>query len=204
MLLSHSKKFVTIDIPKTGTRSLRETLLGSGFVDFVGSHLGHRKKFWQHAKAKYVKKCFHEMSLDWDSYYKYTVVRNPWDRYVSLLNYSFGPIKNKPNKLGFFEKESKTKEDFCDLLKRGSNFETQKDYITDEYGEIIVDQVSDFCNLQQEFDNFCGNVNIEKEKLKHSNLSEKVFSKDSLFNQESIDIIYEREKFIIDMMGYSF
>ena len=106
--------------------------------------------------------------------------------------------------MGVFKKESKTKEHFCDLLKRGSNFETQKDYITDEYGEIIVVQVSDFCNLQQEFDNFCGNVNIEKEKLKHSNLSEKVFSKDSLFNQESIDIIYEREKFIIDMMGYSF
>lgn len=204
MLLSHSKKFVTIDIPKTGTRSLRETLVDSGFVDFVGSHLGDRKKFWQHAKAKYVKKCFHEMDLDWDSYYKYTVVRNPWDRYVSLINYSFGLTKNKQNKKGLFKKESKTKEDFCNILKKHSVCETQKDFITDEHGEIIVDQVSDFYNLQQEFDNFCGNVNIEKTKLKHSNLSEKVFSKDSLFNQESIDIIYEREKFIIDMMGYTF
>jgi hypothetical protein len=35
-------------------------------------------------------------------------------------------------------------------------------------------------------------------------LIEKLVTKECLFNQESIDIIYEREKFVIDMMGYSF
>jgi hypothetical protein len=200
MLLSHSKKFVTIDIPKTGTRSLRETLLESGFVDFVGSHLGDRKKIWQHSEAKYIKKVFDESNLDWDSYYKYTVVRNPWDKYVSGINYSFESF----NRRGLFKTKSKMKQEFCDFLKRTRNFTTQKDYITDEHGEIIVDQVSNFDNLQQEFDGFCSNVNIKKTKLKHSNLSEKMVTKECLFNQESIDIIYEREKFVIDMMGYSF
>ena len=36
MLISHSHKFVTIDIPKTGTRSMRETLNPLGIIDVIG------------------------------------------------------------------------------------------------------------------------------------------------------------------------
>jgi len=44
MLISHKHKFITIDIPKTATRSLRETLLPQNIIDIVGSPLFHGNK----------------------------------------------------------------------------------------------------------------------------------------------------------------
>ena len=57
MLISHKHKFVTIDIPKTGTRSMRETLQPLGIIDIVGPQSAS-VGFWQHSTALEVKKYF--------------------------------------------------------------------------------------------------------------------------------------------------
>ena len=96
MLISHGHKFITIDIQKTGTRSMRATLMPSGIIDIVGRPdvKINDPGFSQHGTAQMCKKEFDRRYIEsvgtdwnWHEYFKYSIVRNPWKRYVSLLLY---------------------------------------------------------------------------------------------------------------------
>ena len=86
MILSHKYKFVTIDIPKTGTRSLRESLHPLGVIDECGK-ANFEAEFYQHDGAIRLKKQFKKNNWNWGCYFKFTVVRNPWARYFSFFKY---------------------------------------------------------------------------------------------------------------------
>ena len=85
MLISHSHKFITIDIPKTATRSLRETLVPQNVIDIVGEP---RKNvdFYQHGTAQQCLKSLRKSNKNFSDYFSFVIVRNPWDRYYSFLN----------------------------------------------------------------------------------------------------------------------
>ena len=84
MLISHSHKFVTIDIPKTGTCTMRETLNPLGIIDVIGGGITDTR-FYQHGTALQCKQQFDKMGWNWNSYTKFSFVRNPWKKYVSLM-----------------------------------------------------------------------------------------------------------------------
>ena len=68
MLISHSKKFITIDIPKTGTRSLRETLQPLKVIDLVGSP-NPNADIYQHAKCREILKYCNKEEIDYKEYF---------------------------------------------------------------------------------------------------------------------------------------
>ena len=94
MLISHKHKFVTIDIPKTGTRTLRETLTPIGAVDFFGK--GHDPKdfFYQHTNLIKCQKGF---------------VKNGWDisDYTMFPSFFINFLKLKNMKKLLMKKNSK-------------------------------------------------------------------------------------------------
>ena len=213
MLFSTQKKFVKIDIPKTASRSYRESLWDTGYLEpFGGSDSGDNRK-WQH--ATFSEMCDHE---DFDkvidqNYYIHTIVRNPWHRYVSFVNFYLS-IPGKPY-LRFkkifsdttkerFQRQYKAEE----LLKKIKNnrvWKTQIEYITNDKGDIVVENIGKFEDIKNEFSNFCSAVKInEKIDFKHSNKSVPYVTAEDIFNQECIDYIAEKEKPIIDMMGYTY
>lgn len=102
----------------------------------------------QHLKAHQLKLLFKN---EWDNYYKFAIVRNPYDRFVSEYEY----IKNHPvNKaldfkdLDFlaFTKAVCSLPTFTRQLIFDYHFDLQKDFLTSD-NRIIVDEVYRFENL---------------------------------------------------------
>lgn len=82
MRISHEYKFIYISIPKTGSTTIRKMLQKYKTID--SSKLDGA---YEHMTAKELKQIFEKRGWNWDEYYKFTTVRNPWARQWSYHNY---------------------------------------------------------------------------------------------------------------------
>ena len=99
------------------------------------------KRKHDHVKSSWIKEnIFLELGLDWDKYFKFGFVRNPWDR--ELSNYFFNSGKLKPPEDISFKEWLNIR-----LQKNGfirSHNSSQCDYLTD------VNYVARFENYDEE------------------------------------------------------
>lgn len=215
MLLSHKYKFFTIDIPRTGTRSLRETLNTIGFVDFIGA--GKGSDISHHASIEEVKKFFLNKKLDLNEYFSMVTVRNPWKRYFSLFNYfkDYGEkYKTKNPSINWNHRGSKLNgrysmklfESDCEnaLEKIINYFPPQHIYYMIE-NKIEVSHVAQFENINKEFEFLCEQLSIKPiPKFLHLNKSPKNIKIKDVYNQKLIDLVEKKEYKTIKLKQYYF
>lgn len=87
MHISHRYKFIFFSFPKTGSESVRALL--DPYSDIRGIPFWERdgdNPFYSHISPAEVKALFEERGWNYEEYYKFTFVRNPWARLVSLYN----------------------------------------------------------------------------------------------------------------------
>jgi len=160
MLISDQKKFIFIHVQKNAGISIENILL-SGFPDC---------KVW-HGRHGRALDGLAEMDLRvWQEHFSFAFVRNPWDRMVSWYAMIDGAKKN----LSFFKRFRKNpfrselwnyainnSHDFESFLENctatvfdlGCNKSfvfNQADYLTDASGNIVVDFVGRFENLNSD------------------------------------------------------
>ena len=216
MLISHKYKFITIDIPKTATRSFRESLVPLGVIDEFGAP-NLNSEFYQHDGVIRAKKQFAKKNWNWNDYFKFTIVRNPWQRYFSFFKYFKGygeKYMRRDESINWRESEInqgklcvelfKNKDDQTILKNIILNNNSQDSYYCDESGKIMVDHIAEFNNLQNEFVLLCNKVDIETPKLQHGNKSSNSFNMHDIYNQELIDLVAKKEKNVIQLKGYEF
>lgn len=164
-MISHSKKFIFVHIPKTGGSSVEVSLSRyseqsiktfrkrtSGMIDTV-----LRGKPEKHASAMEIKKIFPDI---FDSYFKISVIREPLERLLSLYFWVHPKIEfNRKEFLDWFQK-SRHKRALWSINK----------FICDENNNLIVDKVVKFNNLTEGFEQVVKHLNIEA-KLPHLNKS---------------------------------
>lgn len=216
MLISHKHKFITIDIPKTGTRSFRESLHPLGLIDIVGKPF-FEADFYQHDTAVRAKKQFAKHNFDWNDYFKFTIIRNPWARYFSFFKYfksygekylkqdksiTWGPVQLNQGKLCvelFKNRDNQT------VLKNIIlNNDSQDSYYSDKNREVIVDHVASFENLENEFIYLCDQVGIKAPNLQHGNKSNHFLNMYEVYNQDLINLVRQKEQSVINLKGYTF
>lgn len=216
MLISHKYKFITVDIPKTGSRSLRETFLPLNVIDIVGPP-NPDDNFYQHATASSIKTGFDQREWLWDDYLKLTVVRNPWDRMYSHFNYlrnqrelkkckdwkswNAATVHQIQSADAFFSRFPDDKSAFIRLL---DNHPSQQQYLC-ENDILLVDKIHRFENINSMFDEIKRICNITQDiELAHANKGDYETDSTELYDDELVNIVAKKEKFIVDMFGYDY
>jgi hypothetical protein len=85
MRISHRHRFVFFASPKTGSRSVRRLLDDSAEIHGRPAHeVTADFPFYNHMRPVEVRDVFKARGWDFDAYFKFVMVRNPWSRLVSL------------------------------------------------------------------------------------------------------------------------
>jgi len=165
--LSDSKKFLFIHIPKAAGTSIRQVLEPCGVTDYLSYSKGiekyimARKKFPPH--LTYVAAA-DLLTVDLNRFYKFTFVRNPWDRFVSMYEYYRKDTKHAMHQRCM----SCSFGDFIDdVTARRASFDTrnQIDYIVPPARLGPLDFIGKVENIGNDFSNICRALGIENTVL---------------------------------------
>lgn len=76
-MISHKYRCIFVHLPRTGGSSFEHAIIGKNWWSIEPKS--------KHLLASQAKKLY---SPYWDDYFKFAIVRNPWDRCVSLLQFA--------------------------------------------------------------------------------------------------------------------
>lgn len=205
----HEYKFIFIHVAKCAGCSISNSI--SEKIPCNGHH----------TVANYENKFSHLF----DEYFKFAFVRNPWDRIVSAYEDSPTTMENIPKFENFIDILYKKKSLFFgrksilwnkdslkipDLPRTLIHFCPAHLCLRNKEGELKMDFVGRFENLQEDFDKVCGSIGIPLSKLSHrngrknkGNQRRTSFYKD-LYNDKTINQVGEIYKDDIELFGYEY
>lgn len=153
-----------------------------------------------HAKASKVKNYF--SPEEYDRFFKFAFVRNPWDWQVSQYRYMMQKESH------FQHEQVKAMSSFEDFLEWRLNDKLvlQKDFVTDNDGKLIVDFIGKYENLNQDFDTICSKIGIDA-SLPYLNTSRDKTQSTSYreyYSDRAIELVAQYCQPDIELFGYSF
>ncbi len=186
---------IFIHIPKTAGISVTHALFGNS----AGVH----------KSVKNYQDIF--PSRTFNQYFKFSFVRNPWDRLFSAFNFlKRGGLHNKDaewaeihiDKFDTFEQfvhQWVTQEN----IFKGIHFYPQNWFLTDKNDHIPVDFIGKFESLDQDFRFICHKIGINA-KLIHKNASGKKKNFRDFYSTEMKNIVHEVYSTDIEKFKYTF
>lgn len=118
-----------------------------------------------HLTASEYTSCGHMDEDQFNAYFKFSFVRNPWDRIVS--EYKYRAFQKKFDFKTFLFKHFPTP-GFTDSYR---HIIPQYEFLFDHEGNQLVDYIGRFENLQQDFNEVCRRLQIEEATLPHKKKS---------------------------------
>ena len=208
------QKFVFIHVQKTGGISI-EGILKDNVPDIV--HVPPR-----HIPAIQAKRKMEGSNEyhDWEEYFKFAFVRNPWARMVSWYSMIGSHASRRPdaaqkNPLWRYVTENSSNfEEFVKnctdeiKLKNGSHYSfayNQVDYLTDADGNMLLDFVGKVERFGTDLAVVCDKLDINVDEIPHKNSSHSSSAPySSFYTPETEELIRERFKRDIEYFGYEF
>ena len=201
-MIFHNYKAIFLHIPKTG---------GSSIEDFFDKQDRNYKNFypdvvWGLKDRKYTQHCnYEEIKKHYngenniESYFKFTFVRNTWDRLLSAFSY-LNPNPKKENFCKFIKYK-------CDKIINGKieecdHYNTQLHYVLQNNKEFL-NYVGRFENIQEDFKKICKELCIECRKLPISNKSLRGNYKD-YYDEKTITLVGDVYKKEIEYFDYKY
>lgn len=182
MILSHKYKFISLDPQKTGT-NYRTILLDK---------YGERHPTNQHTNLSGVRDYF---DINLQDYFKFTFVRNPWERYLSWFRWE--KSHRNPDLL-------LTPESFETWIKSYIHKTNDLSYWYLEHDEMAVDFIGTLENMSEDLKYILSEVGLKlKLPNKKMNSSGDRLNINDFYNQETIDLVANKEANVIHLKGYS-
>jgi len=208
MLISDSHQFIFLRMRKVASTSMKTILLPLCVPRPAGrlAHLKSRAKLeWDY--HRYVFRAHDDMRAAqkrmpaelFDRYFKFTFVRNPWDRLVSeyefLLRKTEHGRHERVKKLGGFS-------DFIRMqIPRRDAY--QINMMCDERGNVLMDFIGKLENLQNDWKTVCERTGIPYQELQRKNASERSHYQD-YYDSESRQLVARHWAREIELFGYRF
>src|SRR5215203_3898358 len=200
VFVSDSRKVVFVHIQKTGGITV-DRLLNERIPDL-------RRIVARHGFASLG---MDELD-DWDEYFKFAFVRNPWDRLVSWYSMVTTMPKDGNELWQYVHDNSSTFEEFiynCTdevEIKDGVRYSfayNQLDYVTDDNGNLLVDFIGRLETFDKDIREVFRRIGFELEAVPHKNRScHRHYS--AFYTPDTELIVRERFKRDIEYFGYEF
>jgi len=214
-MINHEHKFIYTKIRKTGSETIQSVLLNLC------------KESTEHSGHYHLLDDINDKTKD---YFKFTFVRNPWDRLVSSYFFTRsrgdddginrdayrgsdfnefvraeGPPYTKDEYRKFF-----LPTDWCShspnlqrILNELHPFENQIDWISDRNGKVLTDFIGKLENLQEDFNIVCDKIGIPKQELPHENKGKHKHYTE-YYDDETKQIVAEKYAKDIECFGYKY
>ena len=205
-MISHSNRFIFVHVPKTGGTSIERT------IQKYGTCLQGKRNFdsiyYKHITANSLKILLGD---EFDTYFKFTVVRNPWDWIVS--NYEYNRGVHRPYSIS--DSDSDKQKDFSSLNLENMSFDVWLDWWVETFhpsqiqllvdcdGKLLTDKVIKFESLQEDFNMVCKKINIKPSKLPHKIKSNRR-PYEEYYNSESKALVQRAFSADIEAFDYHF
>ncbi len=202
MILNDKYNFLFVHIQKTAGSSITNVLNN---LEFTYS-LNHSHSFISSVEYKY------------HDYFKFSFVRNPWDRLVSWYNmmlnksihndFSNYLLNNSTNFSEFLNlteiiKETNEHNDLVETEYPKSIAFNQLDYISDSNGNVLMDFIGRFENLEFDFNQIMKRIGVTDYSLLHLNKFEHKNYR-HYYSSEDVEKVYKMYKRDIEYFDYKF
>jgi hypothetical protein len=206
-LISISKKFIFIHIYKCAGTSMAESLRpwcqNNVFdkiltkLNLLPSLASIESEVPHHPTALEVKK--HLKSKYWNNYYKFAFTRNPFDMEVSLYHYM---LQNENHRQHDLIKSMVSFDEYIDWRVK-NDLHNQHRYVIDTKGDLIVDFIGKFENLNDDFEIVCNSIGIpcnlpKLNQSKRQNDYQKYYSK---YSQKLVEEYFAKD---LEIFNYEF
>ncbi|MEO7654610.1 MAG: sulfotransferase family 2 domain-containing protein [Sphingomicrobium sp.] len=206
MIVSALRRFIFVAIPKTGTHAVRHALrehMGPDDIEQVGLFVTKRFPIpelarFQHGHLSLQQLRPHLPPGDFESFFKFAFVRNPFDRFVSYC--------------AFMTRDDRMFERDPHLVMRHflANppwdhvlFQPQHGQLVNDEGQLLTDMIARFETMQQSFDAIAERIGIPTMTLKRVNSSSHADYR-TYFNQELRDGVAQLYARDLELFGYHF
>lgn len=168
MSLVNGNNFIFIHIYKCGGMSLRKLFLDNLATTELNQSHSTEKEIRDYCYA-----C--EGRWFWNTAYKFSIVRNPYDWAVSLYEF----IKNNKTHENYDEVKDMDFQSFCywyvDCIKDKRNningkFNTLTEFLFDENGKLLVDYVGKLENINEDIKVICNRLKISTDNIHNTNI----------------------------------
>jgi hypothetical protein len=201
VFVSDSRKVVFVHIQKTGGLTV-DRLLHERIPDLrrVGARHG-----------------FASLEMDelddWDEYFKFAFVRNPWDRLVSWYSMVTTMPRDGNELWRYVHENSSSFEEFvynCTdevEIKSGVHYSfayNQLDYVTDDHGNLLVDFIGRLENFDKDLQEVFRRIGFELETVPHIRAGSGHQHYSTFYTPDTELVVRERFKRDIEYFGYEF
>ena len=206
MIVSFRHKFIFAAIPKTGTHAVRQALrahLGPEDIEQVGLFVQRKFPMPELAALQHGHLSLEQVRPfirpeQFDSFFKFAFVRNPFDRFISYCAFMTrvrGELESRPHQV---------MQHYIDHPQwKHVLFQPQYSFVADGGGNLLSDYVGRVEQMQQSYDEIARRIGIESAELGRVNATKRRDYRDYYTPAlvDGVAALYARD---LELFGYEF